>query len=185
MYVRSPAAACMSFVIEPFFFCACVSSFSIINMNNLKIECPRHISVYWTHIVLSKKKIRNVTHTHEKRENTNCKNPISQHPLMHIQYWQQQTLATTEKFTREKKKNGDAQLHMLQSKQIRFTHGLCAIFFSFVFVVTFPPIDTICNNQMSYRKADLIKRRPNLISQMHIHQSHFRNINWRIALWLN
>lgn len=32
------------------------------------------------------------------------------------------------------------------------------------FFATFPSICMICNNQMSYRKADLIKRRPKLIS---------------------
>lgn len=69
------------------------------------------------------------------------------------------------------------------------SNALLVVYFLFAqsfarhgFFGTFPSIDTICNNQMSYRKADLIKRRPNLISQMHIHQSHFQNINWRVAM---
>lgn len=107
-------------------------------------------------------------------KNTHCK--IPQQPGC--------TQQNNQKSSQEKNKNADTQLHMLQSKRC-FARGLFfvhSIVRTTRFFGTFPSIDTICNNQMSYRKADLIKRRPNLISQMHIHQSHFQNINWRIAM---
>lgn len=106
-------------------------------------------------------------------KNTHCK--IPQQPGCIQQ--------NNQKSSQEKNKNADTQLHMLQSNALLVVYFLFAQSFArHGFFGTFPSIDTICNNQMSYRKADLIKRRPNLISQMHIHQSHFQNINWRVAM---